>query len=1044
MSTFSAPMAATSGLQGYDLEGATGVDVAARRKVPKDVAGYTTVTALDTRCRDCTMFVRPNACTKVIGKISPDARCRFFAAKKAAKAAKRTLYINRPVRNGEELVAWAKAAGFPTTLTADDLHVTIAYSKTAVDWDQIPRSDLPILRIVGGKRQMKRLGKAGEAAVLGIASDDLERRHRDIHAAGAVWSHPSFQPHITISYAADEVDFDRITPFGGVIELGPEQWAEVKEGWMDSKVEKAALPAAGVALIHDGKALFLRRTGSDHGGQWNFPGGALEKGETPQLAAVRETLEEIGFAVPGGAESLQFVVCANGQDVNYTTFIKKLDASFEPNLNDEHDAFRWAALDQPPDPLHPGVRAILPLVLSAATETTVKAADAALVKGAGAPAVIKENPMDNLALFVQLKKVDAKERIVYGTAVVEEVDRSGEIFDYKTSKPEFEKWSSTVAKTSDGKSLGNVRAMHSNIAAGKLVDIGFDDERKAIDVAAKVVDDNEWKKVEEGVYTGFSIGGKYLKRWQDGANKRYTASPSEVSLVDLPCGPSATFSMIKADGSEEMRKFASAETEAPKVVTNEMVAARATELAKAAGDEKNWIAHVEEARKALEDELAKAVDLKAADAKTSEAKTDEVVAEPAKVEKAEGEAEVEKADGEGEVEKSAEIAAGETGAEKPAADEVAKTTPDDIVQVWASARLPGKTFAKKAELTAALIALEAQEEAQKAVADVLGKTEKIEPKAETTEPVAKTEEVNADREALVKAVAAYEAAMIPTTEAAKRDLVKQARALDALDVLPEGWIEKAIVLEGDDLAKYASVHLVSDLMCMLACVQQMEARAEMQTDYGVNLPKELTDRFGAALVELGDISAAVLDVVLTSIKAEQVTEAKKSVELVELIKRGARNSAKDKGLIKQAHDALASLDKDCCGSMGKAEAGEDLAKAQATIGELEIRLDATKSANAQALEDIKAGFVAKAEEIGTLKAENEALKAANAELAKKVDNTDALRKEIQQIRLQPAMTPPGTFRVVEKAVDISNDFSKVSEDELRTRAAAASLARQAR
>jgi len=57
--------------------------------------------------------------------------------------------------------------------------------------------------------------------------------------------------------------------------------------------------------------------------------------------------------------------------------------------------------------------------------------------------------------------------------------------------------------------------MHGPVAAGKLTDIAFDDDAKRITVAAKIVDDDEWRKVQEGVYTGFSQGGRYVKRWPD-------------------------------------------------------------------------------------------------------------------------------------------------------------------------------------------------------------------------------------------------------------------------------------------------------------------------------------------------------------------------------------------------------------------------------------------------------------------------------------------------------------------------------------------------
>jgi len=155
----------------------------------------------------------------------------------------------------------------------------------------------------------------------------------------------------------------------------------------------------------------------------------------------------------------------------------------------------------------------------------------------------------SLNVFCRIVRKDEAKRLVYGVIAQEQPDKAGEVFDYASSKPHFQKWSSDAAErtTSAGQpvSYGNVRAQHSNIAAGKLIDIAFDDERKCIPVVAKIVDDNEWKKVMEGVYSGFSIGGKYLRKWPDGANTRYTAQPAEVSLVDSPAMPSATFTAVK-------------------------------------------------------------------------------------------------------------------------------------------------------------------------------------------------------------------------------------------------------------------------------------------------------------------------------------------------------------------------------------------------------------------------------------------------------------------------------------------------------------------
>lgn len=175
-------------------------------------------------------------------------------------------------------------------------------------------------------------------------------------------------------------------------------------------------------------------------------------------------------------------------------------------------------------------------------------------------------------VFARLMKVDTQNRIVYGRAVQEVPDATGEIFDYKSSKPHFEKWVSETKEATAGKSLGNIRAMHGATAAGKIVEIVFHDDERAIDVAAKIVDDQEWAKVQEGVYTGFSIGGSYVgKKTKDGDLMRYTAAPIELSLVDKPCIPTAMFydvvkakgfQVIDADGKESKHEF-KLEVEAP-------------------------------------------------------------------------------------------------------------------------------------------------------------------------------------------------------------------------------------------------------------------------------------------------------------------------------------------------------------------------------------------------------------------------------------------------------------------------------------------------
>lgn len=140
-------------------------------------------------------------------------------------------------------------------------------------------------------------------------------------------------------------------------------------------------------------------------------------------------------------------------------------------------------------------------------------------------------------------------REVHGVIAEEVPDKASEILDFASSEPYFRKWSSEAYERTTAAGLpasyGNVREQHSPRAVGKLTSIEFDSANKRIPVVAKIVDDETWRKIQAGVLTGFSIGGSYLNKWSDGNYTRYTAKPAEVSIVDNPCMPGATFSMVK-------------------------------------------------------------------------------------------------------------------------------------------------------------------------------------------------------------------------------------------------------------------------------------------------------------------------------------------------------------------------------------------------------------------------------------------------------------------------------------------------------------------
>ena len=129
------------------------------------------------------------------------------------------------------------------------------------------------------------------------------------------------------------------------------RFAPVRDTLADSKTHIAA----GVMFLDpQGRALFVKRSDTgDHPGEWCFPGGAVEPGETLQAAAKRETLEETGHM----AADVEEVDRRELDGVDFTTYVSHVPFIFEPKLNREHDAWLWAPLSNPPRPLHPGVRA---------------------------------------------------------------------------------------------------------------------------------------------------------------------------------------------------------------------------------------------------------------------------------------------------------------------------------------------------------------------------------------------------------------------------------------------------------------------------------------------------------------------------------------------------------------------------------------------------------------------------------------------------------------------------------------------------------------
>ena len=115
--------------------------------------------------------------------------------------------------------------------------------------------------------------------------------------------------------------------------------------------------------------------------------------------------------------------------------------------------------------------------------------------------------MNIIKAFIPLSKVDEEQRMVYGYASTEALDSQGEIIlrsAVEEALPEYMRF-------------GNIREMHTMSAVGVAKQADVDD--KGLYLGAKVVDEVAWLKVKEGVYKGFSIGGRALAK-ADGVIKK--------------------------------------------------------------------------------------------------------------------------------------------------------------------------------------------------------------------------------------------------------------------------------------------------------------------------------------------------------------------------------------------------------------------------------------------------------------------------------------------------------------------------------------------
>lgn len=102
------------------------------------------------------------------------------------------------------------------------------------------------------------------------------------------------------------------------------------------------------AVITDGEQIFCVRKGETRYAytsyKWEFPGGKIEQGETPQQALQRELLEEMNFEISVGEELITINHTYPDFSITMQAFLcTATDKSFTLK---EHKEYCWATLEE--------------------------------------------------------------------------------------------------------------------------------------------------------------------------------------------------------------------------------------------------------------------------------------------------------------------------------------------------------------------------------------------------------------------------------------------------------------------------------------------------------------------------------------------------------------------------------------------------------------------------------------------------------------------------------------------------------------------------
>jgi 8-oxo-dGTP diphosphatase len=111
-------------------------------------------------------------------------------------------------------------------------------------------------------------------------------------------------------------------------------------------MSSSPIPAVIAVVVHEGRALLVRRANPPDAGLWGFPGGKIEFGEAVKDAAIRELREETGVhaAAQDVLTTLDVLVRDAGGDIRQHYILIAVQCRWiagEPIAGDDALEARW-------------------------------------------------------------------------------------------------------------------------------------------------------------------------------------------------------------------------------------------------------------------------------------------------------------------------------------------------------------------------------------------------------------------------------------------------------------------------------------------------------------------------------------------------------------------------------------------------------------------------------------------------------------------------------------------------------------------------------